>query len=156
MNFLYPILDNVCHMYNTYSCHCSWDSWCVTESNNRACVVYRYRIDSEHVIHSGHRQWIIERMETFSLSELSAKSCLKSSIYCIVFIISTRLGGVVLGGVMRVAGGGGKVARWAEVAEVAISWGHFILHTGLPRLPATSSWQRNFAVIFAIFGEGIY
>ena len=53
-------------------------------------------------------------METFSLSELSAKSCLKSrisSIYCIVFIISTRLGGVVLGGVMRVAGGGGKVAR---------------------------------------------
>ena len=50
-------------------------------------------------------------METFSLSELSAKSCLKSSIYCIVFIISTRLGGAVLGGVMRVAGGGGKVAR---------------------------------------------
>ena len=51
-------------------------------------------------------------METFSLSELSAKSCLKSSIYCIVFIISTRLGGaVLLGGVMRVAGGGGKVAR---------------------------------------------
>ena len=50
-------------------------------------------------------------METFSLSELSAKSCLKSSIYCIVFIISTRLGGVVLGGVMRVGGGGGKVAR---------------------------------------------
>ena len=45
-------------------------------------------------------------METFSLSELSAKSCLKSSIYCIVFIISTRLGGV-----MRVGGGGGKVAR---------------------------------------------
>ena len=34
-----------------------------------------------------------------------------SSIYCIVFIISTRLGGAVLGGVMRVAGGGGKVAR---------------------------------------------
>ena len=58
MNFLYPILDNVCHMYTRTVATVRGTVGASPKATIERVRVYLLvcSVDSEHVIHSGHKQ----------------------------------------------------------------------------------------------------